>query len=230
MRGLAAEEEDPPRASRPFDATRAGFVMGEGRVRAGARGARGGAGARRDDLRRGARLRGLERRATTWPHPSPRPSGSREMMRAALARAGVEPEQRRLHQRARHLDAARRRGRDEGDQGRLRRATPTSSRSPRRNRDGPLLRGRGRDRGDDVRARAARRRAAADDQLRESRSRSATSTTCRTSHARPRSRWRSRTRWVSAATTPACSSVARRPDRVTKRQAVWPIEVVRRTE
>src|SRR6266487_250 len=30
MRGLAVEEEDPPRASRPFDATRAGFVMGEG--------------------------------------------------------------------------------------------------------------------------------------------------------------------------------------------------------
>jgi 3-oxoacyl-[acyl-carrier-protein] synthase II len=30
MRGLAAEEERPPRASRPFDATRAGFVMGEG--------------------------------------------------------------------------------------------------------------------------------------------------------------------------------------------------------
>src|SRR5438477_1351922 len=30
MRGLVAEETDPPRASRPFDATRAGFVMGEG--------------------------------------------------------------------------------------------------------------------------------------------------------------------------------------------------------
>src|SRR5207249_51249 len=30
MRGLAVEEEDPPHASRPFDATRAGFVMGEG--------------------------------------------------------------------------------------------------------------------------------------------------------------------------------------------------------
>ena len=30
MRGLAAEDEHPPRASRPFDATRAGFVMAEG--------------------------------------------------------------------------------------------------------------------------------------------------------------------------------------------------------
>jgi 3-oxoacyl-[acyl-carrier-protein] synthase II len=30
MRGLVAEEDDPARASRPFDATRAGFVMGEG--------------------------------------------------------------------------------------------------------------------------------------------------------------------------------------------------------
>ncbi len=48
MRGLVAEEEDPTRASRPFDATRAGFVMGEGACvllledfeRAEARGAR----------------------------------------------------------------------------------------------------------------------------------------------------------------------------------------------
>src|SRR5207244_4834719 len=30
MRGLVAEEEDPTRASRPFGATRAGFVMSEG--------------------------------------------------------------------------------------------------------------------------------------------------------------------------------------------------------
>ena len=30
MRGLVAEDEDPTLASRPFDATRAGFVMGEG--------------------------------------------------------------------------------------------------------------------------------------------------------------------------------------------------------
>src|SRR5688572_13351320 len=30
MRGLVAEDDDPTLASRPFDATRAGFVMGEG--------------------------------------------------------------------------------------------------------------------------------------------------------------------------------------------------------
>src|SRR4029079_14752325 len=30
MRGLVAEPDDPTKASRPFDATRAGFVMGEG--------------------------------------------------------------------------------------------------------------------------------------------------------------------------------------------------------
>src|SRR6478736_2586744 len=30
MRGLAVEDEHPPHASRPFDATRSGFVMGEG--------------------------------------------------------------------------------------------------------------------------------------------------------------------------------------------------------
>ena len=78
MRGLAAEEEHPPRASRPFDATRAGFVMGEGGVRARARGARGRAGARRDRLRRGARLRRLERRA---PHGAARAGGDRRRAR-----------------------------------------------------------------------------------------------------------------------------------------------------
>src|SRR6185312_13211005 len=48
MRGLVAEENDPALASRPFDATRAGFVIGEGACvllleeyeRAQARGAR----------------------------------------------------------------------------------------------------------------------------------------------------------------------------------------------
>jgi 3-oxoacyl-[acyl-carrier-protein] synthase II len=91
MRGLAAEEEHPPRASRPFDATRAGFVMGEGACvllleeleAARARGATVyaevlGYGASND--------------AHHMAQPDPESVGVVEMMRAALRRAGVEPE------------------------------------------------------------------------------------------------------------------------------------------
>ncbi|MGB2875640.1 MAG: beta-ketoacyl-ACP synthase II [Gaiellaceae bacterium] len=91
MRGLAAEDQDPPRASRPFDATRAGFVMGEGACvlvleeleAAQARGAPIyaevlGYGASNDAYHMAA--------------PEPEAVGVAEMMRAALARAKVEPE------------------------------------------------------------------------------------------------------------------------------------------
>jgi 3-oxoacyl-[acyl-carrier-protein] synthase II len=91
MRGLAAEDEDPPRASRPFDATRAGFVMGEGACvflledfeAAQARGARVyaevlGYGASND--------------AHHMAQPEPEAIGVADMMRAALLRSGVEPE------------------------------------------------------------------------------------------------------------------------------------------
>ncbi len=91
MRGLAAEDEHPPLASRPFDATRAGFVIGEGAgallledwERAEARGARIyaevlGYGASND--------------AHHMAQPEPEAEGVAAMMRAALARAGIEPE------------------------------------------------------------------------------------------------------------------------------------------
>jgi 3-oxoacyl-[acyl-carrier-protein] synthase II len=90
MRGLAAEDEHPPRASRPFDATRAGFVMGEGACcllledldRAQARGARIyaevlGYGASND--------------AHHLAQPDPESVGVTEMMHAALHRAEVDP-------------------------------------------------------------------------------------------------------------------------------------------
>ncbi len=91
MRGLAAEEDDPPRASRPFDATRAGFVMGEGacvlvleELEAA--------------LARGAKVYaevlgyGTSNDAYHMAAPEPAAEGVAEMMRSALARAGVEPE------------------------------------------------------------------------------------------------------------------------------------------
>jgi 3-oxoacyl-[acyl-carrier-protein] synthase II len=91
MRGLAAEEEHPPRASRPFDATRAGFVIGEG------------AGALLLEELDAARERGATIYAEVLGYgtsndgyhmaaPEPAAIGVADMMRAALDRAGVEPE------------------------------------------------------------------------------------------------------------------------------------------
>ena len=92
MRGLATEEERPARASRPFDATREGFVMGEGActlVLEELDHARG----------RGARIYaevlgyGTSNDAHHMAQPEPEAIGVSEMMRSALRRAGVEPEQ-----------------------------------------------------------------------------------------------------------------------------------------
>jgi 3-oxoacyl-[acyl-carrier-protein] synthase II len=91
MRGLVAEDEHPERASRPFDATRAGFVMGEGAC----------------VLVLEELETALERDATVYAEvlgygasndahhmaqPEPEATGVAEMMRAALRRAEVDPE------------------------------------------------------------------------------------------------------------------------------------------
>jgi 3-oxoacyl-[acyl-carrier-protein] synthase II len=91
MRGLVAEEKDPPRASRPFDATRAGFVMGEGAcvlVLEELEGAR----------KRGATIYaeilsyGASNDAHHMAQPDPESIGVAEMMRQALQRADIDPE------------------------------------------------------------------------------------------------------------------------------------------
>jgi 3-oxoacyl-[acyl-carrier-protein] synthase II len=90
MRGLAAEDEHPPHASRPFDVTRAGFVMAEG------------SGALlledwEDAERRGADIYaevlgyGASNDAHHMAQPEPEATGVAAMMSSALARAGVEP-------------------------------------------------------------------------------------------------------------------------------------------
>jgi len=91
MRGLADDNDDPPNASRPFDATRAGFVIGEGACvlvveeleAARARGARIyaevlGYGASND--------------AHHMAQPDPDSGGVAIMMRSALERAHVDPQ------------------------------------------------------------------------------------------------------------------------------------------
>jgi 3-oxoacyl-[acyl-carrier-protein] synthase II len=91
MRGLAAEEEDPPKASRPFDATRAGFVMGEGACvlvleeleSAQARGA---------TIYAEVLGYGTSNDAYHMAAPEPEAVGVGVMMKTALDRAGVEPD------------------------------------------------------------------------------------------------------------------------------------------
>jgi 3-oxoacyl-[acyl-carrier-protein] synthase II len=91
MRGLAAEDENPPHASRPFDLTRAGFVMGEGACvlvleeleAARARGA---------TIYAEVLAYGTSNDGHHMAQPEPEAIGVGEMMRAAIDRAGLKPE------------------------------------------------------------------------------------------------------------------------------------------
>jgi len=91
MRGLAVEDEDPPHASRPFDATRAGFVMGEGAcvlLLEELESAR----ARSATIYAEVLGYGASNDAHHMAQPDPDSVGVAEMMRTALRRSGVVAE------------------------------------------------------------------------------------------------------------------------------------------
>ena len=90
MRGLAAEDEDPALASRPFDATRAGFVMSEG---AGALFLEDWEAAeqRGADIYAEVLGYGASNDGHSLAQPEPEATGVAAMMTAALDRAGVDP-------------------------------------------------------------------------------------------------------------------------------------------
>ena len=90
MRALSARNDDPARASRPFDRDRDGFLLGEG---AAALCLESADHARARGARPLAVLAGCGASADAWHPAAPRPDGAGALraMRAALRDAGLEP-------------------------------------------------------------------------------------------------------------------------------------------
>jgi 3-oxoacyl-(acyl-carrier-protein) synthase len=120
-KALSTRNDAPQEASRPWDLDRDGFVLSDG----------GGAWCSRSSSmrkRRGARIYaeligfGMSGDAHHITAPPEDGDGARSGHDERLARCAPERERRAVRQCARHLDAARRPGRDRGHEARLRRS------------------------------------------------------------------------------------------------------------
>ncbi len=171
MRALSRRNDAPEKGEPPVRPGPRRLRHGRGGRDRRPRGARARQGARREDLCGDRRLRPVLRRpARHRARPDRHPSGARDQDGARRRRRVAE--RHRLHQRPRHLDAARRRDRDPGHQARVRRGEGLLDADLlHEGRDRPLPRRVGRDRGARLHPRRARRHRPADDQPRDARPR-----------------------------------------------------------